>query len=67
MLRCPLCCFTHGRSNYDSLIVAYAGGKEKISFRSLAKKWDVSTTQIERDRDKIFRMIRKAVEKVRKD
>lgn len=46
---------------YEALLVKYAGGKEKISFTSLAKKWGVSVTQIGFDRDKIFRMIRKAI------
>lgn len=50
---------------YEALLVKYAGGKEKISFTSLAKKWGVSATQIGYDRDKIFRMIRKAVENAR--
>ena len=47
---------------YEALLIKYAGGKEKITFTSLAEKWGVSHTQISYDRDKVFRMIRKAVE-----
>ena len=46
---------------FEALLVKYAGGKEKITFTSLAEKWGVSVTQIGFDRDKIFRMIRKAI------
>ena len=46
---------------YEALLVKYAGGKEKITFTALAEKWGVSVTQIGFDRDKIFRMIRKAI------
>ena len=52
---------------YEALLVKYAGGKEKISFTSLAEKWGVSHTQIAYDRDKIFRMIRKAIEETREE
>jgi hypothetical protein len=52
---------------YEALLVKYAGGKEKITFTSLAEKWRVSHTQIGLDRDKIIRMIRKAVENARKE
>ncbi len=51
---------------YEALLIKYAGGKEKITFASLAEKWGVSQTQIGLDRDRIFRMIRKAVEIARK-
>ena len=46
---------------YEALLVKYAGGKEKITMTSLAKKWNVSVTQIGYDRDKIFKMIREAM------
>lgn len=52
---------------YEALIVKYAGGREKIPFTSLAEKWSVSVTQIGKDRDKIFRMIRKAITEARKE
>lgn len=52
---------------YEALIIKYAGGKEKISFVSLAEKWGVSHTQIGLDRDKIFRMIRKAIADAQKE
>ena len=52
---------------YEALLVKYAGGKEKITFTSLAEKWGVSVTQISYDRDKIFRMIRKAIAEARKE
>ena len=52
---------------YEALIIKYAGGKEKITLTSIAEKWGVSHTQIRYDRDKIFRMIRKAVEEARKE
>ncbi len=46
---------------YEALLVKYAGGKEKITMTSLARKWGVSIQQIYKDRDRIIRMIRKAV------
>ena len=52
---------------YEALIIKYAGGKEKITFTSLAEKWGVSVTQIGFDRDKIFRMIREAVTEARNE
>ena len=50
-----------------ALIVKYADGKEKITFNSIADKWGVSHTQIGYDRDRIFRMIREAIEEARKE
>ena len=52
---------------YEALLVKYSGGKEKITFTSLAEKWGVSVTQIGFDRDKIFRMIREAISENRTD
>lgn len=52
---------------YEALIIKYAGGKEKISFSALAEKWGVSRTQIGYDRDKIFRMVRKAIEEAKQE
>ena len=52
---------------YEALLVRYAGGQERISFSASAKKWGVSCTQIGLDRDRIFRMIREAVEKSKAD
>ena len=46
---------------YEALLVKYAGGKEKITLTSLAEKWGVSIQQICFDRDKIIRMVRKAI------
>ena len=52
---------------YEALLVKYAGGMEKITFKVLAEKWGVSHTQIRMDRDKIFRMIRKAIQTSREE
>ena len=43
---------------YEALLVKYAGGKEKITMTSLARKWGVSIQQICKDRKKIIRIIR---------
>ncbi len=52
---------------YEALLVQYAGGKEKITLTSIAKKWHVSVTQISLDRDKIIRMIRNTFENASKE
>ena len=52
---------------YDALLVSYAGGKEKLSMRKIADKWNVHISQVYKDKDKIIRMIRKAVEETRKE
>lgn len=43
---------------YEALLIQHAGGREKISMTSIARKWGVSVTQICNDRDKIIRMIK---------
>ena len=55
------------RDVYEALLIQYAGGKEKISMTDLARKWGVSVTQIYKDRDRIIRRIREAVETNRKE
>ena len=52
---------------YEALLSKYACGKERITFTSLAKKWGVSVSQIGQDRDKIYRLIRKAMAEPRKE
>ena len=52
---------------YEALLVKYAGGKEKITMTALAEKWHVSVTQICSDRNKIIRMIRKAIESAQEE
>ena len=46
---------------YEALLVQYAGGQERITMTELARKWGVSVTTICKDRDRIIRMIRKAI------
>ena len=46
---------------YEALLIKYAGGKEKITMTSLARKWNVSVTQICSDRDRIIQMIRDSI------
>ena len=46
---------------FEALLVEHAGGKEKITMTELSDKWDVSVTQICKDRKKIIRMIKEAI------
>ncbi len=43
---------------YEALLVSYAGGKERLSMREIAEKWNVHLSQVYKDKDKIIRMIR---------
>lgn len=43
---------------YEYLLMKHAGGKEKTTMKNIAKKWDVSTSQINKDKDRIIQMIR---------
>ena len=47
---------------YEALLVNNAGGQEKITMTSIALKWHVSVKQVCKDREKIIRMIREAVD-----
>lgn len=43
---------------YEAMLIRYAGGKERITTEDLARKWNVSISQIGKDRAKIIRMIK---------
>ena len=46
---------------YEWLLVKYAGGKEKLSLKIIAEKWNISLSQIYKDKDRIIRMIRENI------
>ena len=46
---------------YEFLIVKYAGGKEKLSLKAIADKWDISLAQAYKEKDRIIKMIRESI------
>lgn len=43
---------------YEAMLVRYSGSKERITTEELARKWNVSISQIGKDRAKIIKMIK---------
>ena len=52
---------------YDAMVQRAAGGKERIRFSDIAKKWGVAPKQIAKDREKIMEMVRKRARELRED
>lgn len=50
---------------YEAMLQRAAGGKERIRFIDLARKWGVSKQQIEKDQRGIMEMVRKRAEELR--
>lgn len=48
---------------YEWLIVKYAGGREKLSLKTIADKWGISITQAYKDKDKLLKKLRKYIER----
>ena len=49
---------------YEAMLVQHAGGKEKLSLREIAEKWDVHLSQVYKDREKITKMIRERLSRI---
>jgi len=52
---------------YEAMLQRAAGGKERIRFIDLARKWGVSKQQIEQDQRRIMEMVRKRTEVFRQE
>ena len=52
---------------YEALLVSYAGGKERLSMREIADKWNVHISQVYKDKDKIIRMIRERLSRTKEE
>lgn len=50
---------------YEAMLQRAAGGKERIRFIDIARKWGVSKQQIEKDQRRIMEMVRKRAEELR--
>ena len=50
---------------YEAMIQRAAGGKERVRFSEIAKKWGVAPKQITKDQERIMEMVRKCAERLR--
>ncbi len=50
---------------YEAMFQRAAGGRERIRFSEIARKWDVSCKQITKDQEKIMEMVRRRAEELR--
>ena len=50
---------------YEAMILRAAGGKERIRFSEIARKWGVSPKQITKDQEKIMEMVRRRAAVIR--
>ena len=50
---------------YEAMIQRAAGGKERVKFSDIAKKWGVAPKQITQDQERIMEMVRRRAEHLR--
>lgn len=52
---------------YEAMIQRAAGGRERLRFSDIARKWGVAPKQITMDQERIMEMVRKRAEELRKE
>ena len=52
---------------YEAMILRAAGGKERIRFSDIARKWGVSPKQITKDQEKIMEMVRRRAKEIQQE
>lgn len=52
---------------YEAMIQRAAGGKERVMFSEIARKWGVAQAQISKDQRRIMEMVRKRAEEIREE